>query len=127
MLYDTLLPIDDPHIAQFSDMDRKTVLDCIVDKSGKCLSEDDFALYIAREDVTIARKQYAVSAEEKVAIKDYNDKAKELCEAQTAFMQSTCMLESKIKNKEIFLDIVRQVQLPAVQVHIRTREEEEKL
>ena len=41
-------------------------------------------------------------------------------------MKSTCMLESKI-NKEIFLDIVRQVQLPAVQVHIRTREEEEKL
>ena len=35
------------------------------------------------------------------------------------------MLADKIKNKEIFLDIVKQVQLPAVQVHIQTREEEE--
>ena len=42
-------------------------------------------------------------------------------------MKSTCTLESKIANKEIFLDIVRQVQLPAAQVHISTREEEEKL
>ena len=57
----------------------------------------------------------------------YYDKVKELCEAQTAFMNSTCTLESKITSKEIFLDIVGQVQLPAVQVHICLREEEEKL
>ena len=42
-------------------------------------------------------------------------------------MKSTREMESKIDNKEIFLDIVRQVQLPAVQVMIRMREEEETL
>ena len=82
-LYDTLLQIGDPHIAKFSDTDKKTVLDCIADKSGKYLSEDDFAVYVSREDITIARKQYTVSAEEKIATKDYYDKAKDLCEAQT--------------------------------------------
>ena len=75
----------------------------------------------------IDKKPYAVSNEEKAVIKDYCDKAKDLCDAQAAFMKSTCTLADKIKNKEIFLDIVKQVQLPAVQVHIRTRVEEEKL
>ena len=103
------------------------MLDCIAVKSGKYLSEDKFAVYVSREDVTIAKKEYAVSTEEKVAIKDYYDKARELCEAQTAFMESTCTLEEKIVNKEVFLDTIKQVQLPAVQVHVRTREEEEKL
>ena len=42
-------------------------------------------------------------------------------------MKSTRTMESKIDNKEIFLDIVRQVQLSAVQVTIRMREEEETL
>ena len=127
MLFDKLLVIDDPHIPQFSKADRKTVLDCIADKSGKYLSEDDFAVHISREEVKIAKKQYTVSAEEKVAIKDYYDKAKDLCDTQAAFMQSTCTLADKIKTKEIFLDIVKQVQLLVVQVHVCTREEEEKL
>ena len=112
MLFDSLLQIGDPHIPKFSDTDRKTVLDYIGDKSGKYLGEDDFAVYVSGEDVTIARKQYAVSSED-------------LCEAQTAFMQSTCTLEEKIVNKEIFLDIVKQAQFPVV--HIRTRGEEEQL
>ena len=42
-------------------------------------------------------------------------------------MKSTCTLEEKIVNKEVFLDIIKQVQLPVVQVHVRTREEKEKL
>ena len=33
---------------------------------------------------------------------------------------STRVLESKLENKELFLDIIRQVQLPAVQVTVRT-------
>ena len=127
MLFDKLLMIGDPHIPKFSDTDRKTVLDCIADKSGKYLSEDEFAVYVSREEVKIDKKWYAVSDEEKAVIRDYYDKAKDLCDAQAAFMQSTCMLADKIKNKEIFLEIVKQVQLPAVQVHVHTRAEEEKL
>ena len=80
-LFDKLLVIGDPHIPQFSKANRKTVLDCIADKSGKYLSEDYFVVYVSREEVTITKKQYAVSTEEKVAIRDYYDKAKDLCDA----------------------------------------------
>ena len=37
------------------------------------------------------------------------------------------VLEEKIEDKTVFLDIIRQMQLPAVQVSIRTVEEEKKL
>ena len=37
------------------------------------------------------------------------------------------VLEEKIEDKTVFLDIIRQMQLPAVQVSIRTVEEEEQL
>ena len=77
-LYDTLLQIGNPHITKFSNSDKKTVLDCIADKSGKFLSKDNFAVYGGREDITITKKQYTVSAEAKVAIKDYYKKAQEL-------------------------------------------------
>ena len=42
-------------------------------------------------------------------------------------MKSTQEMESKIDNKEIFLDIIRQVQLSTVQVMIQMREQEETL
>ena len=42
-------------------------------------------------------------------------------------MSSTKVLEEKIKNKSLILDIIKQVQLPAVQVSIRTVEELEQL
>ena len=50
-----------------------------------------------------------------------------LCEAQENFARSTQVLEEKIEDKSIFLDIIQQVQLPAVQVQVRTVEELEKL
>ena len=103
------------------------MLDCIVDKSGKYLSKDNFAVYVGREDIETKRKQVAVSDEAKTAIREYYKAAHDLCKAQTAFMKSTWEMESKIDNKEIFLDIIRQVQLPAVQVMIQMREQEETL
>ena len=126
-LYDTVLMIGDPHIPKFSNSDRKTVLDCIADKSGKFLSEDEFAVYIEKEDVEIKKTQVKVSGDTKEAIKDYYQAAHDLCKAQTTFMESTRVLESKLDNKELFLDIIRQVQLPAVQVTVRMKEQEETL
>ena len=57
----------------------------------------------------------------------YYDAVHTLCEAQTNFAASTKVLEEKIKDKSVFLDIIKQVQLPSVQVLIRTVEELEKL
>ena len=50
-----------------------------------------------------------------------------LSQAQTNFASSTQVLEKKITDKSVFLDIIRQTQLPAVQVSVRTVEELEKL
>ena len=102
------------------------MLDCIADKSGKYLSEDDFAVYVKRAEVEKEKKQYAVSSKAKEAIRQYYKATVGLCEAQTTLMEKTRELEAAV-DKEIFLDIIRQVQLPAVQVTIRTREQEETL
>ena len=50
-----------------------------------------------------------------------------LSQAQANFASSTQVLEKKITDKSVFLDIIRQTQLPAVQVSVRTVEEMEKL
>ena len=50
-----------------------------------------------------------------------------LCEAQTNFARSTQVLEQKITDKSVFLSIIQQAQLPAVQVQVKMVEEMEKL
>ena len=62
----------------------------------------------------------------KVALTDYYDAVHTLCEAQQNFAKSTQVLEKKIADKSIFLDIIKQVQLPSVKVEIRTVEEMER-
>ena len=58
---------------------------------------------------------------------DYYDAVHTLCKAQQNFAKSTQVLEKKIEDKSIFLDIIKQVQLPSVQVQVRTVEEMEKM
>ena len=58
---------------------------------------------------------------------DYYDAVHTLGEAQQNFAKSTQVLEKKLEDKSIFLDIIKQVQLPSVQVQVRTVEELEKL
>ena len=62
------------------------------------------------EDVQTEKKQFAVSNEAKAAIKEYYEAAQGLCKAQTVFMKKIREMEALV-NKEIFLDIIRQVQL----------------
>ena len=50
-----------------------------------------------------------------------------LCEAQQNFAKSTQVLEKKIEDKSVFLDIIKQVQLPSVKMEIRTMEEMERM
>ena len=63
----------------------------------------------------------------KVALTDYYDAVDTLCKAQQNFAKSTQVLEQKIADKSIFLDIIKQVQLPSVKVEIRTVEEMERM
>ena len=68
-----------------------------------------------------------LTGDAKTALTDYYDAVHTLCEAQQNFARSTQVLEEKIKDKKVFLDIIKQVQLPSVKVEIRTVEEMEKL
>ena len=117
--------IGDPYIPRFSESVQKTVLDCIADKSGKFLKEDGFAVYVEQEEAEIKKTQVKLSCNAEDAIRDYYEVAHDLCKAQTTFMESTRVLESKLENKDISLDIIRHVQLPAVQVTVWMREQEE--
>ena len=63
----------------------------------------------------------------KAALTDYYDAVHTLCEAQQNFAKSTQVLEKKITDKSVFLDIIKQVQLPSVKVEIRTVEEMERI
>ena len=71
------------------------------------------------EDVDIKKPQIKLKDDTKEALKDYYDTVHTLCEAQTNFMKSTQVLESKPEDKAVFLDIIKQVQLPAVQVLVK--------
>ena len=94
---------------------------------GRFLSKDDFTLYVEKEDIDVSKPQLKLNEEAKEALTDYYDAVHTLCEAQTNLMASTKVLEEKLKDKAVFLDIIKQVQLPAVQVSVRTVEEIEAL
>ena len=51
MLFNTLQQLGDPHIDNLTDADREQVFKCIRDRTGRFLSEDDFATYIEQEEV----------------------------------------------------------------------------
>ena len=71
-------------------------------------------MYVEQEEANIKKTQVKLSGEAKQTVRDYYEAAHDLCKVQTTFMESTRVLESNLENKDLFLDIIRQVQLPAV-------------
>ena len=49
-LLDELLRVGNPHIENFPQADKHTVMKCIRDSTGRFLSEDDFAVYVERDE-----------------------------------------------------------------------------
>ena len=125
-LFDKLLVLGDPYIDNFDQADKEQVFKCIRDKTGRFLDDDDFVTYIETEEEK-KKPKYVLTGDAKVALTDYYDAVHTLCEVQQNFAKSTQVLEKKITNKDVFLDIIKQVQLPSVKVEIRTVEEMEKL
>ena len=125
-LFNTLQQLGDPHIDNLTKADRQQVFKCIRDRTGRFLSKDDFAIYVEKEEAE-KKPKYRLTGDAREALKDYYDAVHTLCKAQTNLISSTKVLEEKIKDKSVFLDIIKQVQLPVVQVSIRTVEELEKL
>ena len=106
---------------------RDQVFASIKERSGKCLSEDDFAMYVEQEDPPKKQRFRLTDDDTKEALKDHYDAINTLSQAQANLALSIKVLEEKIEDKSVFLDIMKQMQLPAVQVSIRTIEEEEQL
>ena len=125
-LFDKLLALGDPYIDNFDQADKEQVFKCIRDKTGRFLDDDDFVTYVETEEEK-QKPRYVLTSDAKVALTDYYDPVHTLCEAQQNFAKSTQVLEKKIADKSIFLDIIKQVQLPSVKVEIRTVEEMERM
>ena len=125
-LFDKLMELGSPYIDNFDQADREQVFKCIRDKTGRFLDDDDFMTYIETEEEK-EKPKYVLTSDAKIALTDYYDAVHTLCEAQQNFAKSTQVLEKKIEDKSVFLDIIKQVQLPSVQVQVRTVEEMEKM
>ena len=125
-LFDKLMELGNPYIDNFDQADREQVLKCIGDKTGRFLDDDDFVTYVETEEEK-EKPKYVFTRDAKLVLTDYYDAVHTLCKAQQNFARSTQVLERKIEDKSVFLDIIQQVQLPSVQVQVRTVEEMEKM
>ena len=125
-LFNKLLELGGPYIDNFNQANREQVFKCIRDKTGRFLDDDDFVTYVETKEEK-EKPRYILTGNAKVALTDYYDAVHTLCEAQQNFAKSSQVLEKKIADKSIFLDIIKQVQLPSVQVQVRTVEEMEKM
>ena len=125
-LFNKLLVLGDPYIDNFDQVDKEHVFKCIRDKTGRFLDDDDFVTYVETEEEK-QKPRYVLTDDAKVALTDYYNAVHTLCEAQQNFTKSSQVLEKKIADKSVFLDIIKQVQLPSVKVEIRTVEEMERM
>ena len=125
-LFNKLLELGNPYIDNSDQADREQVFKCIRDRTVRLLDNDDSVTYVETEEEK-KKPRYILTGDAKVALTDYYDTVHMLCEAQQNFAKSTQVLEKKIEDKSIFLDIIKQVQLPSVTVEIRTVEEMERL
>ena len=125
-LFNKLLELGSPYIDYFDQADREQVFKCIRDKTGRFLDDDDFVTYVETKEEK-KKPRYVLTGDAKIALTDYYNAVHMLCEAQQNFAKSTQVLEKKIEDKSVFLDIIKQVQLPSVKVEIRTVEEMERM
>ena len=125
-LFNKLMELGSPYIDNFDQAEREQVFKCIRDKTGRFLNDDDFVTYVETEEEK-EKPKYVFTCDAKLALTDYYNAVHMLCEAQQNFAKSTQVLEKKIEDKSVFLDIIKQVQLPLVKVEIRTVEEMEKM
>ena len=125
-LYDRLQQLGAPHKEGLDQADRQQVYNCIKDRTGIFLSQDENVRYVETEE-ELETPEFKFTGEAKEALKNYYDAAHELCAAQTGFAKATQELESKVKDKTVFLSIIQEVRIPSVQIHVRMVEEVEQL
>ena len=125
-LYDRLQELGAPHKEGLDQADKQQVYNCIKDRTGMFLSQDENVLYVEMEE-EFEKPKFRLTGKAKEELRNYYDVAHELCVAQADFAKATQELESKIEDKTVFLSIIQQVRLPSVQIHVRMVEEIEQL
>ena len=125
-LYDRLQQLGAPHKEGLDQADKQQVYNCIKDRTGMFLSQDENVRYVEMEE-ELETPEFKFTGEAKEALKNYYDVAHELCAVQTGFAKATKELERKVKDKTVFLSIIQQVRLPSVQIHVRMVEETQQL
>ena len=116
-------------LAGFSEQQILGVLESISDTSGKYMSQiRHFQIEVEKEEeeITMQRLTEKKTSAVQIALDDYYDCAKDLCQAQAAYMVSLEKLSKTLDNPDRLLSIINHVQLPAVQVTVTTREQEKK-
>ena len=93
-LFDKLLELGSPYIDDFDQVDREQVFECIRDKTGRFLDDDDFVTYVETEEEK-KKPKYVFTGDAKLALTDYYDTVHTLCEAQQNFAKSTQVLKRK--------------------------------
>ena len=124
-LYDRLQELGAPHKEGLDQADKQQVYNCIKDRTGMFLSQDENISYVETEE--FEKPKFRLTGKAKEALRNYYDATHELCVAQADFAKATQELESKIKDKTVFLSIIQQVRLPSVQINVRMVEEIEQL
>ena len=105
-LFDKLLELGSPYIDNYDQADSQQVFKCIRDKTGRFLDDDDFVTYVETEEEK-EKPKYILTSDAKIVLTDYYDAVHTLCEAQQNFAKSTQVLEKKIEDKSVFLDIIK--------------------
>ena len=105
-LFDKLMELGSPCIDNFDQAGREQVFKCIRDKTGSFSNDDNFVTYVETEEEK-EKPKYVCTRDAKLALTDYYDAVHTLCEAQQNFARSAQVLEKKIEDKSIFLDIIQ--------------------
>ena len=121
-LYDRLQQLGTPHKEGLDQADRQQVYNCIKDRTGMFLSQDEKVLYIETEE-EFEKPKFRFTGEAKEALKNYYDVAHELCAAQTGFAKATQELESKVEDKTVCIGNLwlQLVYFPIIYTHSSSR------
>ena len=87
-LYDRLQQLGAPHKEGLDQADRQQVYNCIKDRTGMFLSQDENVRYVETEE-ELETPELKFTGEAKEALKNYYDMAHELCAVQTGFAKAT--------------------------------------
>ena len=73
--------------------------------TGMFLLQDENVRYVETEE-ELEKPEFKFTGEAKEVLKNYYDAAHELCAVPTGFAKATQELESKVKDKTVFLSII---------------------